>query len=102
MKPEKTVVRAAEGSRNLDESELRAAFESVHADTPIWQAIQQLLLEALEDQIDHTAALAGNPEHGPLAASAGAMEAIGHFYDGLKKRFEAAHEIQPRGEPVAK
>jgi hypothetical protein len=95
---EKYIVKTTASRLDLDESELRAAFASIHDDTPIWQAILQLALEELDEQIKHTAVLAGSPEHGPLAAAAGAMEAIGEFYNQLVKAYEAAHEIQPKAQ----
>lgn len=90
------LVFAAAG-RKLDESELRAAFAGVQDDTPIWQAMQQLLLEEFENTINDTGILASG-DHGPLAASAGGMEALGQFYAKLQDHFNDAHEVRPKEE----
>lgn len=83
-------------TRDKLEADLRAAFESVAEDTPLWQAIRELLLQEYGEAIDRTGALAGAGEPGVLAASAGAMEALGDFYETLKRNFEAAHQVGPR------
>ncbi|SRR6267142_4848438 len=84
--------------RELDESELNSAFGGVMADTPIWMAVTQLLLEEFEAKIDETAHPETIRDYGELASAAGGMAALGQFYAQLSNRFKAAHQIAPREE----
>jgi hypothetical protein len=92
------LVAVSKPVRELDESELNSAFGGVMADSPIWMAVTQLLLEEYEAKINETMHPQTIADYGSLAGAAGGMQALNAFYGQLNDRFKAAHQIAPREE----